>query len=442
MLVVHPREIREVLVNPGMGFTTFQRFQGDPLNPDGTWSEDGPLDFDETAEATVHQAYPQTSLAYCRWCWYQIEPEPGGYRWGLIDSALRVARRRGQRLAVRVAPHHGRGPVPEWFRRVAPGFTVGGQWLPDYSHPRYLATMARLVEEMGRRYDGHPDLDTVDIATLGHCGEWHAAGPDGTSLMPSLPVKQQVIDVYLHAFRRTPLLMQGDVEGLRYAVRRGTGWRVDCLGDMRQGWCHMLDQYPQLLVRAEAQDAWRHAPVALETCWTLPHWYAHGWDVDHIFRKALDWHVTSINAKSCPVPEPWRPQVDDLCRRMGYRLVLRRLAHPSQALAGGPLPLETYWDNVGVAPPYRPYVLGLRLRSAERTCVVETRARVTEWVPGDHLYDDVLRLPDGMPPGTYEVAVALLDPWTRSPCIRLAVEGRASDGWYPLSRLEVVAATD
>jgi hypothetical protein len=32
VVVVRPVEIHQVLINPGMGITTFQRFNGDPLN--------------------------------------------------------------------------------------------------------------------------------------------------------------------------------------------------------------------------------------------------------------------------------------------------------------------------------------------------------------------------------------------------------------------------
>lgn len=42
-LVVRPKTINDVLVNPGMGFTTFQRFNGDALNEGRIWTEGFPL---------------------------------------------------------------------------------------------------------------------------------------------------------------------------------------------------------------------------------------------------------------------------------------------------------------------------------------------------------------------------------------------------------------
>ena len=41
--ILRPKEIDDVLVNPGMGIETFQRFNGDAINPGLGWSEEGPV---------------------------------------------------------------------------------------------------------------------------------------------------------------------------------------------------------------------------------------------------------------------------------------------------------------------------------------------------------------------------------------------------------------
>src|SRR5918911_5363316 len=73
-VVVRPVESDEVLVNPGMGITTLQRFNGQALNPGLTWSEEGPTA--KLPDAAVRPDFPQTSIAYCRWFWDTVEPEP------------------------------------------------------------------------------------------------------------------------------------------------------------------------------------------------------------------------------------------------------------------------------------------------------------------------------------------------------------------------------
>ena len=41
--IVRPSEIDDVLVNPGIGFTTLNRFNGDPLNEGTKWTEGYPI---------------------------------------------------------------------------------------------------------------------------------------------------------------------------------------------------------------------------------------------------------------------------------------------------------------------------------------------------------------------------------------------------------------
>ena len=75
VVVVRPKEIQDVLVNPGMGITTFQRFNGQEPNPPLKWSELGPEK--KLPPAASKPDFPDTSVSYCRWYWNVLEPEPG-----------------------------------------------------------------------------------------------------------------------------------------------------------------------------------------------------------------------------------------------------------------------------------------------------------------------------------------------------------------------------
>src|SRR5574340_391120 len=98
-IVVRPKEIETVLVNPGMGIQTFQRFNGDPLNAGLRWSEEGPTTV--LQPAAEKPDFPGSSISYCRWFWNVLEPEHGKYAWRIIDSALEQARLHHQTLAIR-----------------------------------------------------------------------------------------------------------------------------------------------------------------------------------------------------------------------------------------------------------------------------------------------------------------------------------------------------
>ena len=62
---------------------------------------------------------------------------------------------------------------------------------------------------------------------------------------------------------------------------------------------------------------------------------------------------------------------------------------------------------------------------------------VRKWLPGDAVYDGAVFVPEALKPGTYRLRVALLDPRTHLPAVRLAIRGGAADGWYDLASVEV-----
>jgi hypothetical protein len=55
MVTVRPKEIDDVLVNPGLGFTTFQRFNGDRLNQGLEWTEGFPIEYQPFTGSLTNQ---------------------------------------------------------------------------------------------------------------------------------------------------------------------------------------------------------------------------------------------------------------------------------------------------------------------------------------------------------------------------------------------------
>ena len=46
-------------------------------------------------------------------------------------------------------------------------------------------------------------------------------------------------------------------------------------------------------------------------------------------------------------------------------------------------------------------------------------------------------LPPDLPEGEYELQIGIVDPHTRRPRVRLAIEGRNDEGWYPMGTISV-----
>ena len=175
-----PAETDEIFSNPGMGWQTFHRFADDDPNLEGIPS----------------------GSAYFRFYWSQIEPSEGRIDFALLDSLLVRAHKAGQKLALRVmcvGTGSRRVFVPQWLiDKGCPGFEFekegGKRWVPDMDHPIFLDAHLRLIRELGKRYDGHPDLDAFDIGSVGLWGEWHMSGT-GVA-MPSDKTILEILDTY------------------------------------------------------------------------------------------------------------------------------------------------------------------------------------------------------------------------------------------------------
>ena len=437
LVEVKPRELDEVLVNPGIGFETGGCFNGD----------------------RKVRNYPVCSIAYFRFYWDRLEPEEGRYAFDLIEQLLTKARERGQDLALRFMPMDTDPKAPAWFRAKEKGFTyqvkaAGWErglkkdqmvetWAPDFNSPFFLERQEALVRAFGERFNGHPDLVRMDIGSIGRWGEWHTSGTPVP--MPTEEHALRVIDWYFQYWGRTPLTMLvGYTPGLRHAVGRGAGWRADSLGDwghFSDRWCHMVNAYPKLVAAGEAEEAWRRGPVTFEAPGSMEDLERYvpskGGGYDAMWDQALAWGASSYHAKSVPIPDAQVAPMERFLKRCGYRFVLRSLQFPRTASRGGPLEVRMQWENVGVAPPYRPYVLAVRLQQGERSHVLDTDAKVMNWLPGKHEVEVCLPLKNELAAGDYELAIGILDPHYREPEVRLAIEGRCADGWYPLGRLGV-----
>jgi hypothetical protein len=174
--------------------------------------------------------------------------------------------------------------------------------------------------------------------------------------------------------------------------------------------------YPQDIELCQAYDAWQTGPIALECCG-----YAENWGPND-GPRAFQWAI-----------DEWLSEYQDMIRVLGYRLMIRSLTHPVAVSNGGRLLIDVQLENVGVAPCYFDYRLAIRL--GQETIVTDSTIRYL--LPGSHTVNLDLQLPANLPPGDHQLSVGVVDPADQLPAVRLAVEGRDADGWYPLSTLTV-----
>jgi|SRR5665647_933831 len=467
---VIPKEINDVLTNPGIGFTTFQRFNGDSLNNGITWTEGLPIKYQKFNGNLENKDYPMTSIAYFRVYWKYLEPEIGQFNWAMIDSALITAHNRHQTLMLRIAPY-GSGSIiydnndaPTWYRAMVGdknewipanqgfSFEKGKGWRVDPEDPRYAQYFGRMITELGKRYDGHPELESIDLSIVGHWGEGKG------SRILSEETREVLVNAYTDNFKKTPLIMLlTDEKTNKYCLSQANvGWRVDCIGDLgfwakdkdNPDWAHMYDWYPQGIINFGMQDAWEKAPVSFEICGTFKSWKGErascncqGYDIDdvnYIINETLKWHISSFNAKSSAVPKEWQPLIDQWLNKMGYRFVLRNFSYPSSVARNEKLAFKSWWENKGVAPIYKKnFLLAIRLQSKNKSEVLLTDANIVSWLPGDNIYDDAVIIPPDLPTGIYQLQIGIVDRQTHQPKVSLAIEERDTEGWYSIGKVEI-----
>jgi len=465
---VRPVESEAWLPNPHRGTTTFQRFQGDALYPAWFTSDThGPVEFTSVDEVAENRTFvPRTTLSYCRWPWAWLEPEKGVYRWDIVDGALRTARERGQTLQTRFQPYtirveyaetpprSKRHPpersvnVPDWY------WDTGAPWIdkgpyaehePDSNDPLYLEHFGAFIRAFAERYDGHPDLESVDMA---YAGFWGESGGNSTP-----EAAEKLIDIYLESFKRTQLVSMLGTPGCAHAAartrdgERHVGWRADCFGDLRRPdvpevprdlcFNHTFDAYPKGIAKGGVTDAWRRAPVTMETCGNVATWFLSEYDLDTIIREGYRYHMSVFMPKSVYFPGPFRERLIEFDKRIGYRYALRQLLMPLEVSPGADVDLEFFVDNVGCAPIYRPYRLAVRFRQGDAASVVMLAQDIREWMPGHTWFAEKITVPAGLEKGEAAFDLAIVDD-VGAPKVWFAIDDRTDDGWHSLTSVDVV----
>lgn len=444
MTTVIPRVTRELLVNPGVGFVAAPGLMGSPETvADSRGNPVAAYRFSPESRTWNH---PDSGLSFCSFRWKDLEPREGEHDWRRVDERLEAARRLGCTAVVRVAPYAlaAQEDIPAWLRARYPQTPEYPFWRIDPNTTEYPALWARFVAAFAARYDGHPVISAVDIAIVGAWGEGA-----GTEFMTQDGL-DTVVRAYMRGFTRTPLHAQ--VHDLRSVAcirgyRRDVGLRMDCLGDMggfHPGkWSHMLDFYPQNIANFDMTDAWKHGPVMFEACWHMNDWYLQGWDIDYIIAESLKWHISAYASKGTAVPEPWRGKVEEWVRRMGFRYEIHRCRFSPEARAGGELRFELLVSNSGVAPCYHNYAPVLRLAGNGRAVDLPLDADIRGWLPGeDHLLCRDAALPADLAPGRYALSLGFPVPEYADKTLRLAIEGRNSEGFYPLGEVTVAGTKE
>ena len=162
---------------------------------------------------------------------------------------------------------------------------------PDYGDPYYLERLEAFMAELGRKYNGDPRIDLIDVGTYGTWGEGHTVEGDGV-IYPEETVKKH-IDLHLKYFPDKYILINDDhivsrfaedpessQRILDYAYERGLGVQDDSICC---DYYSVVNGYDTMRAPFAFQKLAENAPSCIE----FAHYtYIHP-ELDHFYRNGL-----------------------------------------------------------------------------------------------------------------------------------------------------------
>ncbi|MBE0540034.1 MAG: DUF4832 domain-containing protein [Verrucomicrobia bacterium] len=482
---------RQTDARPGQrhDLTPFHDAERALANPHKGWYHhypDNHINKYEIARDADLREFPGMDHLYLRLAWGYLEPREGQFDWAVIDRIIEKWTAHGLGIAFRISCKETstdrveqQFATPRWVMEAGAqgghyrmGQATGseGPWEPVFDDPIFLAKLERFLAAFAARYDQQPWIRYVDIGSIGDWGEGHSWA--GSRKEVGFAARKRHVDLHLKHFKRAQLVVSDDFVFAvndaaeraalhRYVLTNGITYRDDSI--LVNG--YLAGTSDRFTVRSPGffADAYSHTPTIFElehygTVKRLGNWegrpdsqiakYGKGRTGPDYFRGALELlRATYIGYHG--YAHEWLADNPEFTRQMlnrcGYWLFPTSLALPEQAVTGTTIPITLTLENRGVAPPYQPYELRVKLSGAGTNWVRIMGQASKSWLPGTPVvcaYD--LPLPAALPPGEYQVAIGLFDaaPSPARP-VEFALQARLRDaaGYYRMATLKLTAPT-
>ncbi|MDO4575504.1 MAG: DUF4832 domain-containing protein [Planctomycetia bacterium] len=439
-VVVTPEPTTELLVNPGKGWCLYY----------------APENYSPELLACC-------SLGYTRFVWGNIEPEEGNFRWDIIDKAMEKWTRTGRQFAFGIcgASTHSAHfwTSPKWVfdagaaydtyelvnpKRPTAGI-AGKKLVPIFDDPIYLEKLRAFVKAFAARYDGHPAIAFIDIRSYGNWGEGHMYPFRKHEISPEMYLEH--VKIYREAFQKTQLVLPIGGKITRYtpvfewATAHGITFR-------RDGICGNSDGAETLVCHGKF-------PAIFELYGGYDMLKKLGWwdgitDASRCGYKLTDC-VETGKATYCNLSQKILDVEPELVRtlgnRLGYHFVFTRMEFPATLVPNQPFPVQTTWENRGVAFLFLPAHVTFALKDAAGNIVKTADAPAS--LPQKFAPDTPVTVTDtlsfgNVPAGEYTLCVGILPNENgtafyakKTPFLRLGVKLPEQNGWYETGKVRV-----
>jgi hypothetical protein len=332
----------------------------------------------------------------------------------------------------------------------------------DYDSPVFQERLKRLVAKLGAAWDNDPRIFAVQMGLIGHFGEHHSPAPTTAQ-------RRLLTEAFQKAFKNKPVLVRhNDPEfmqagfGIYYDTFAFIG-REPPDGPHDQFPWQATHVYPQLwklnLIEGEVEYNWqknrKDSAKPTETFGLTPDETMvvpayRRYMIDKIRRyhasymgwiDAYDQNKTDVLAGA-----------GEIQKVFGYRFVLDSVSYPLVAQPGTRLTVRLGVRNTGSAPFYLDWPVAVALLDPKSKKPVWfaplSGVDIRNWLPGEdwdsaafayrqaakkHASDGQATLPARLAPGSYILALAILDrQGGMMPSARFATANYVRGGWHPM----------
>lgn len=471
---IQPNTTR-VLRNPLNGWVMYMGRTWD----ENFWTE---LGYDQLSVGdSMVRVSDYANTCYVRTSWRSLEPEEGQYVWNDPDSRIsrlfRSVLDRHMKLAFRiVVDSRDQGQnTPLYVKEAgAQGFQDPNNpkiWSPYPDDPVFQQKYAKFIAALATAFNDPDKVDFIDAYGLGKWGEAHGVRYGDYSKKEE--VFQWITDVYTRTFTKVPLVINyhrlvGDTVSwasphsrsqflLEEAIRKGYSLRHDAFG---------MTGYYETWEKDFAKKWNYRRPIIMEGGWITGAHHRYWRDPSNRYREghpedvrlgeyqdAKEGHVNMMDLRVGDETRSWFGTSFHLIKKFvaegGYRLYPSAVTLPNQlSTKKADASLRSVWNNLGwgYCPTNIPQwnqkykvAYALLQGDAVRKVFVDTKSDLSSWLQGNPTTCELTTTIEGLPKGTYQWAVALVDV-TRgnTPALEMAVDEQLlQNGWLLLNKVKI-----
>jgi hypothetical protein len=466
---VHPEIITEPIPNPYMGYGIWAGRRGFGNNEQDYSVADCTTGFGDDA--------PLFNWVLIDWDWASLEPKEGEYQWKDFDAVAQYWSKRGKQIIVRFwvtddsgwNGRRGADVLPQWLwdKGLKSHEYVGNGGRkttePDYADSSYTAVylpaLQSFLTAFAARYDT-PGTPFTFIQAMGY-GHWaDYATWYSKYQFPTVEAKHdtlaRLLGLYINTFHNIQVMEMaaGDWDSEKYPTLNkmlySQALDVATANGFALIWTGFIDGLNKTHDRELMDRFWRGHPIIAEGNWNytdMEDQHTHGTLKENI-DGAVDWHANFFHLYFEPATYKRAIGQDRkglefglMAGGIGYRLVPSSLSWPEELPAGHLLVLHQQWINQNAGRLYVAHPLKLYLTDAsgkEVFSLVNRGLNETDWIQGQtYKVMSAFQLAKSIPPGTYDLKIALVDQ-SGKPTIRLGIVGGDSDLRYRIGQIKIL----